>query len=82
MNLNKLQNELSKGLFVCSKETQKVKEYHADDHNDVFAKEEHFKNQHFSMSFFDGDSGKGLGFASNRMDRTNCQHYSRLEANQ
>jgi hypothetical protein len=35
-------------------------EYHADVHNDVFAKEEHFKNQHFSMSFFDGDSGKGL----------------------
>jgi hypothetical protein len=35
-------------------------QYHADDHNHVFTNEEQFKNQHFSMNFFDGDTGKAL----------------------
>jgi hypothetical protein len=81
MNLNKLQNELSKGLFVCSKETQKVKEYHADDHNDVFAKEEHFKNQHFSMSFLMAIQAKALA-SHQTMTALIANIIVELEANQ
>jgi hypothetical protein len=36
-------------------------QYHSDDPNMVFSKEEHFKNQHLFYEFFDGDNGKGLG---------------------
>ena len=36
-------------------------QYHSEDPNDLFTKEEHFKEQHFFYEFFDGDTGKGLG---------------------
>ncbi len=62
MNLKQIANELSKRLIRLFERNSEGKfEYHAEDHNNVFTKEEHFKNQHFFYEFFDGDSGKGLG---------------------
>jgi hypothetical protein len=50
MNLKQIANE-SKRLFVCSKETQKVNLSTMQMIIMTFYKEEHFKNQHFSMNF-------------------------------
>ena len=36
-------------------------QYHSDDKNKLYSKNEHFKNQHLFYEFFDGDNGTGLG---------------------
>ncbi len=62
LNLNEIANELSKRLIKLFEPNAKGKfQYHAEDAEKVFTKNEHFKDQHFFYEFFDGDSGKGLG---------------------
>ena len=62
MNLNHIANELSIRLIRLFERNAEGKfEYHANDHNAVFTKDENFKNEHFFYEFFDGDTGKGLG---------------------
>jgi len=36
-------------------------QYHADNTDKHFTKDEHFKDLHLFYEFFDGDNGKGLG---------------------
>lgn len=62
LNLKEIANELSKRLIKLFERNEEGKfQYHADDHEKHFAKDEHFRNEHFFYEFFDGDSGKGLG---------------------
>lgn len=62
LNLKEIANELSKRLIKLFERNAEGKfQYHAEDPNNVFSKEEHFKNEHFFYEFFDGDTGKGLG---------------------
>ena len=62
MNLNEIANALSKRLIKLFEPNKKGKfQYHSEDDNRVFTKNEHFKNEHFFYEFFDGDTGKGLG---------------------
>ena len=62
LNLKEIANELSKRLIKLFERNSEGKfQYHSDDPNYVFSKEEHFKNEHFFYEFFDGDTGKGLG---------------------
>lgn len=62
LNLNEIANELTKRLVKLFERDENGKyQYHADDSNHVFSKEEHFKDHHFFYEFFDGDTGKGLG---------------------
>jgi hypothetical protein len=62
MNLNQIANEISKRLIKLFEPNKKGKfQYHSEDENKVFTKNEHFKSEHFFYEFFDGDSGKGLG---------------------
>lgn len=62
LNLKEIANELTKRLIKLFERNENGKfQYHADDENNVFSKEEHFRNEHFFYEFFDGDTGKGLG---------------------
>ncbi|MBD0830787.1 MGH1-like glycoside hydrolase domain-containing protein [Aestuariibaculum sediminum] len=62
LNLKQIANELTKRLVKLFERNEEGKyQYHADDANHMFAKEEHFKNEHLFYEFFDGDTGKGLG---------------------
>ena len=62
LNLKEIANELSKRLIkLFERNSQGKFQYHSEDPNSVFTKEEHFKNQHFFYEFFDGDNGKGFG---------------------
>jgi len=62
LNLQEIANELSKRLIKLFEKNGDGKfQYHSDDHNHVFSKEKHFKDQHLFYEFFDGDNGKGLG---------------------
>jgi hypothetical protein len=62
LNLKEIANELTKRLIKLFERNSEGKfQYHSDDPNMVFSKEEHFKNQHLFYEFFDGDNGKGLG---------------------
>tara|TARA_R110000737_G_scaffold2057_1_gene5946 strand:- start:1920 stop:4547 length:2628 start_codon:yes stop_codon:yes gene_type:complete len=62
LNLNEIANELSKRLIKLFQPNADGKfQYHSEDANKVFTKNEHFKKEHFFYEFFDGDSGKGLG---------------------
>ncbi|HTG65319.1 MAG TPA: hypothetical protein VL859_02980, partial [Flavobacterium sp.] len=62
LNLKEIANELSKRLIKLFERNEEGKfQYHADDHENHFAKDEHFRNEHFFYEFFDGDNGKGLG---------------------
>ncbi|MCW2119161.1 MGH1-like glycoside hydrolase domain-containing protein [Flavobacterium sp. 7A] len=62
MNLKQIANELSKRLIKLFEPNQKGKfQYHSDDANNLFTRDEHFRDEHFFYEFFDGDSGKGLG---------------------
>ncbi|WP_366185319.1 glucosidase [Flavobacterium ovatum] len=62
MNLKQIANELSKRLIKLFEPNEKGKfQYHSEDPNKLFTKDEHFKDQHFFYEFFDGDNGKGLG---------------------
>ena len=60
--MNEIANELSKRLIKLFQPNADGKfQYHSEDVNKVFTKNEHFKKEHFFYEFFDGDSGKGLG---------------------
>lgn len=62
LNLKEIANELSKRIIKLFERNSEGKfQYHSNDPNNVFTKEEHFKNEHFFYEFFDGDNGKGLG---------------------
>ncbi|MCK0191417.1 glucosidase [Arenibacter sp. F20364] len=62
LNLNEIANELTKRLVRLFEPNSEGKfQYHADDPNKLFSKDEHFKNHHLFYEFFDGDNGKGLG---------------------
>ncbi len=62
INLQEIANELSKRLIKLFERNKEGKfQYHSDDPNKVYSKDEHFKNQHLFYEFFDGDNGKGLG---------------------
>ncbi|MBC8769267.1 glucosidase [Arenibacter sp. BSSL-BM3] len=62
LNLKEIANELTKRLVkLFERNTEGKFQYHADDPNNLFSKDEHFKNQHLFYEFFDGDNGKGLG---------------------
>ncbi|MBU2906487.1 glucosidase [Arenibacter algicola] len=62
LNLKEIANELTKRLVKLFEHNAEGKfQYHADDKNKLFSKDEHFRNQHLFYEFFDGDNGKGLG---------------------
>ncbi|TDD97398.1 MGH1-like glycoside hydrolase domain-containing protein [Flavobacterium cellulosilyticum] len=62
LNLNEIANELSKRLIKLFERNADGKfQYHADDPENHFAKDEAFRNEHLFYEFFDGDNGKGLG---------------------
>lgn len=62
LNLKQIANELTKRLIRLFERNAEGKfQYHSDDHDMHFAKNEHFRNEHLFYEFFDGDNGKGLG---------------------
>lgn len=62
LNLNEIANALTKRLIKLFERNENGKfQYHADDPENKFANDEHFRNEHFFYEFFDGDNGKGLG---------------------
>lgn len=61
-NLKEIANELTKRLIRLFERNDEGKfQYHANDQENHFANDEHFRNEHFFYEFFDGDNGKGLG---------------------
>ncbi len=62
MNLKEIAQELTKRLMKLFERNAEGKyQYHSDDNENLFAKDEHFRSQHLFYEFFDGDNGKGLG---------------------
>jgi len=62
LNLKQIANELTKRLIKLFEPNKEGKyQYHADDADNVFSKDKHFKKEHFFYEFFDGDTGRGLG---------------------
>jgi len=62
LNLKEIANELTKRLVKLFERNSEGRfQYHADDKNNLFAQDEHFRDQHLFYEFFDGDNGKGLG---------------------
>ncbi|WP_298495440.1 glucosidase [uncultured Algibacter sp.] len=62
LNLKQIANEITKRLIKLFEPNEDGKfPYHSEDADQVFTKDNHFKNEHFFYEFFDGDSGKGLG---------------------
>jgi hypothetical protein len=62
LNLKEIANELTKRLIRLFERNENGKfQYHADDPENKFANDAHFRNEHFFYEFFDGDNGKGLG---------------------
>ncbi|WP_282124168.1 MGH1-like glycoside hydrolase domain-containing protein [Algibacter mikhailovii] len=62
LNLKQIANEISKRLIKLFEPNDEGKaQYHSDDDDKLFTKDEHFKNEHFFYEFFDGDNGRGLG---------------------
>ncbi|MFB9054717.1 glucosidase [Formosa undariae] len=62
LNLNEIANEITKRLVkLFEPNTDGKYQYHTDDENHLFTKDEHFKDQHLFYEFFDGDTGRGLG---------------------
>ena len=60
--MNEIANEISKRLIKLFEPNENGKfVYHSEDEQQLFTKNEQFKNEHFFYEFFDGDSGKGLG---------------------
>jgi hypothetical protein len=61
LNLKQIANELTKRLVKLFESNSEGKfQYHADDTDNHFSNDEHFKNLHLFYEFFDGDNGKGL----------------------
>ena len=62
LNLKQIANELTKRLIRLFEPNKDGRyQYHSDDPDKVFTKDEHFKKEHFFYEFFDGDTGRGLG---------------------
>ena len=62
LNLKEIANELTKRLIKLFESNAEGKfQYHSDDPDKRFSKDEHFKDLHLFYEFFDGDTGKGLG---------------------
>lgn len=62
LNLKQIANELTKRLVKLFEPNEDGKyQYHSDDPDKVFTKDDHFKKEHFFYEFFDGDTGRGLG---------------------
>lgn len=62
LNLKQIANELTKRLIKLFEVNSNGKfQYHADDPDHMFSKNEYFKDLHLFYEFFDGDTGKGLG---------------------
>ncbi|MFL1011429.1 MGH1-like glycoside hydrolase domain-containing protein [Flavisericum labens] len=62
LNLNQIANELTKRLIKLFEANSDGKfQYHSDDPDYKFTKDENFKDLHLFYEFFDGDNGKGLG---------------------
>ncbi|WP_147678184.1 MGH1-like glycoside hydrolase domain-containing protein [Algibacter pacificus] len=62
LNLKQIANELTKRLIKLFEPNEDGKyQYHSDDPDKVFTKDDHFKKEHFFYEFFDGDTGRGLG---------------------
>jgi hypothetical protein len=62
LNLKEIANELTKRLIKLFEVNSNGRfQYHSDDPDMKFSKDEHFKNLHLFYEFFDGDTGKGLG---------------------
>ncbi len=62
LNLNQIANEITKRLMrLFERNADGRFQYHSDDKNKLYSKNEHFKNQHLFYEFFDGDNGTGLG---------------------
>jgi glycogen debranching enzyme len=62
LNLKEIANELTKRLVKLFEANENGKfQYHADNNDKHFTKDEHFKDLHLFYEFFDGDNGKGLG---------------------
>ncbi len=62
LNLKEIANELTKRLVKLFEVNEDGKfQYHADNTDKHFTKDEHFKDLHLFYEFFDGDNGKGLG---------------------
>ena len=62
MNLKEIAKELTKRLMKLFERNAEGKyQYHSEDNENLFAKDEHFKSQHLFYEFFNGDNGKGLG---------------------
>ncbi len=62
LNLHEIANELTKRLIKLFERNSEGKfQYHSEDAENLFAKNEHFRNEHLFYEFFDGDTGKGLG---------------------
>jgi len=62
LNLKEIANELTKRLIKLFESNSEGKfQYHSDDSEKRFSKDEHFKDLHLFYEFFDGDTGKGLG---------------------
>jgi len=62
LNLKQIANELTKRLTTLFEPNKDGRfQYHTDDADKVFTKDEHFKNEHFFYEFFDGNTGRGLG---------------------
>lgn len=62
LNLKQIAKELSERLLKLFERDETGKyQYHSEDEEQLFATDEHFRNQHLFYEFFDGDNGKGLG---------------------
>ncbi|UKM64451.1 glucosidase [Flavobacteriaceae bacterium GSB9] len=62
LNLKQIANALTKRLIKLYERNSEGRfQYHADDVDKKFAKDEHFRDLHLFYEFFDGDNGKGLG---------------------
>jgi len=62
LNLKEIANELTKRLIKLFERNLEGRfQYHSDDPQKFFSKDEHFKDLHMFYEFFDGDTGKGLG---------------------
>ncbi|KJD33102.1 glucosidase [Tamlana nanhaiensis] len=62
LNLKQIANQLTKRLIKLFEVNSNGKfQYHANDAENKFTNDEHFKNLHLFYEFFDGDTGKGLG---------------------
>ena len=62
LNLKEIATELTKRLLHIFERNEAGKfQYHDDDAQHLFAKDEHFKDLHLFYEYFDGETGRGLG---------------------